>query len=68
MKLFEKHFFFNCPFCLIIIFVRTLHVIKADFLDLDVGSVRTVILMPRRKVEAQDRGWTLKKVLRSLVL
>ena len=42
--------------------------IKADFFDLDVGSVRTVILMPSRKVEAQDRGWTLKKVLRSLVL
>ena len=61
----EKLFFFVCPFCLIIIFVRTLRVIKADFFDLDVGSVRRVILMPSRKVQAQDRGWTLKKVLRS---
>ena len=68
VKLFENIFFFVCPFCLIIIFVRTLRVIKADFFDLDVGSVRTVILMPSRKVEAQDRGWTLKKVLRSLFL
>ena len=42
--------------------------IKADFFDLDVGSVETVILMPSRKLPAQDRDWTLKKVLRSLFL
>ncbi|XP_073228063.1 uncharacterized protein [Porites lutea] len=39
-----------------------LHVIKADFFDLDVGSVETVILMPSRKLPAQDRDWTLKKI------
>ena len=36
--------------------------IKAEFSDLDVGTVRRVHLSARRKVEGNN-VWTLKKVL-----
>ena len=44
------------------VFVRDLFVIKKEFSDLDVGTVRRVHLSASRKIQG-DREWTLKKVL-----
>ena len=41
---------------------RNLLVIKAEFSDIDVGTMKTVEVLPRRKIQG-NRGWTLKKVL-----
>ena len=42
--------------------LRNLLVIKAEFSDIDVGTMKTVEILPDRKVNG-NRGWTLKQVL-----
>ena len=42
--------------------LRNLLVIKAEFSDIDVGAIKTVEILPDRKIQG-DRGWTLKQVL-----
>lgn len=46
----------------VVIFVRGLFVIKTEFSDLDVGTVRRVHLSASRKIQGNSE-WTLKKVL-----
>ena len=46
----------------VVVFVRNLFVIKDEFSDLDVGTVRRVHLSARRKIQGNN-VWTLKKVL-----
>jgi len=47
---------------MVLAFVRDLFVIRDEFSDLDVGTVRRVHLSASRKVQG-DNEWTLKKVL-----
>ena len=42
--------------------LRNLLVIKAEFPDIDVGTMETVEVLPDRKIQG-NRGWTLKQVL-----
>ena len=42
--------------------LRNLLVIKAEFSDIDVGTMETVEVLPDRKIQG-NRGWTLKQVL-----
>ena len=42
--------------------LRNLLVIKAEFSDIDVGTMKTVEILPDRKIQG-NRGWTLKQVL-----
>jgi len=46
----------------VVVFVRDLFVIKAEFSDLDVGTVRRVHLSASRKTQGNS-VWSLKKVL-----
>ena len=49
-------------FFVVVVFVRDLFVIKDEFSDLDVGTVRRVHLSASRKIQGNNE-WTLKKVL-----
>ena len=46
------------------IFFRNLLVIKGEFVDSDVGSMRVIEIQPDRKVNpVSNFGWTLNQVL-----
>ena len=46
----------------VVVFIRNLFVIKDEFSDLDVGTVKRVHLSARRKIQGNSE-WTLKKVI-----
>ena len=58
-NLFESIFMYNC-----FILISNLHVIVSEFYDLDVGTVKSIEIQPKRLPIAPFRraGWTLKQV------
>ena len=57
-----KAFFDRLSIFFVVVFVRDLFVIKDEFSDLDVGTVRRVHLSASRKIQGNS-DWTLKKVI-----
>ena len=55
-------FFDRLSIFFVVVFVRDLFVIKDEFSDLDVGTVRRVHLSASRKIQGNS-DWTLKKVI-----
>ena len=51
-----KSFFF--------VLLRELHVIKSEFFDRDVGTVKRIEILPKRIISGyNNQGWTLQEVM-----